>query len=78
MVAAHLDVELLEHDEQRDLDAIGEVRQRIDREDATVSARAEAVVYGFGITGRRGLRSLERAFGSPRVPHLVVRGWLGV
>ena len=44
LVAAHLDVALLEHVEQADLDALGEVGQLVDGEDAAVGARDEAVV----------------------------------
>ena len=44
--AADLDVALLEHVEQADLDALGEVGQLVDRHDAPVGARDEAVVEG--------------------------------
>ena len=44
LVAADLDVALFEHVEQTDLDALGEVGQLVDREDAAVGARDEAVV----------------------------------
>ena len=44
LVAADLDVALLEHVEQADLDALGEVGQLVDGEDAAVGARDEAVV----------------------------------
>ena len=44
LVAADLHVALLEHVEQADLDALGEVGQLVDREDAAVGARHEAVV----------------------------------
>ena len=44
LVAAHLHVALLEHVEQTDLDALGEVGQLVDGEDAAVGARHEAVV----------------------------------
>ena len=44
LVAAHLDVALLEHVEQADLDPLGEVGQLVDGEDAAVGARDEAVV----------------------------------
>ena len=42
--AADLDVALLEDVEQADLDALGEVGQLVDREDAAVGARDEPVV----------------------------------
>ena len=38
-VAAHLDVALLEDVEQADLDALGEVGQLVEREDAAIGAR---------------------------------------
>ena len=44
LVATHLHVALLEHVEQADLDALGEVGQLVDREDAAVRAGHEAVV----------------------------------
>ena len=44
LVAPHLDVALLEHVEQADLDALGEVGQLVDGEDAAVGAGHEAVV----------------------------------
>ena len=44
LVAAHLDVALLQHVQQADLDALGEVGQLVDGEDAAVGARHEAVV----------------------------------
>ena len=43
-VAADLDVALLEDVEQADLDPLGEVGQLVDREDAAVGARDQAVV----------------------------------
>ena len=60
LVAAHLDVALLQHVEQRDLDALGEVGQLVDREDAAVGARDEAVVHGLGVAERAALRHLDR------------------
>ena len=44
LVAADLDVALLEHVQQADLDALGEVGQLVDGEDAAVGAGHEAVV----------------------------------
>ena len=44
LVAADLDVAFLEHVEQTDLDALREVGQLVDREDAAVRARHHAVV----------------------------------
>ena len=45
-VAPDLDVALLEHVEQADLDALGQVGQLVDGEDAPVGAGDEAVVEG--------------------------------
>ena len=44
LVAADLDVALLEHVEQADLDALGEVGELVDGEDAAVGAGHEPVV----------------------------------
>ena len=44
LVAADLHVALLEHVEQADLDALGEVGELVDGEDAAVGARHQAVV----------------------------------
>ena len=44
LVAAHLDVALLEHVEQAHLDALGQVGELVDGEDAAVGAGHEAVV----------------------------------
>ena len=46
LVAADLHVALLEHVEQADLDALGEVGQLVDGEDAAVGAGHQAVVQG--------------------------------
>ena len=46
LVATHLNVALLEHVEESDLDAFGEVGQLVDGEDAAVGARHEPVVQG--------------------------------
>ena len=43
-VAAHLHVALLHHVQQRDLDALGQVGELVDRDDPAVVARDEAVV----------------------------------
>ena len=59
-VAAHLDVTLLEHVEQPDLDALGEVGQLVDGEDASVGARHEAVVDGRGVGEVAALGDLDR------------------
>ena len=59
-VAAHLDVALLEDVEQADLDALGEVGQLVDREDAAVGARDEAVVDGRRVGQVAALGDLDR------------------
>ena len=59
-VAADLDVALLEHVEERDLDALGEVGQLVEAEDAAVGARDEAVVHRLGVAERAALRHLDR------------------
>ena len=58
-VAAHLDVALLHDVEQRDLDALGEVGQLVDRHDAAVRARHEAVVDGLGVAQAAALGDLD-------------------
>ena len=59
-VAAHLDVALLEDVEQADLDALGEVGQLVDREDAAVGARDEPVVDGRLVRQVAALGDLDR------------------
>ena len=60
LVAAHLDVPLLQHVEQRDLDALGQVGQLVHREDAAVGAGHEAVVHRFRVAQRPALGHLDR------------------
>ncbi len=59
-VAANLDVALLQHVEQGDLDAFGEVGQLVDAEDAPVGARDQAVVDGLRVAEGTALRDLHR------------------
>ena len=59
-VAADLDVALLEHVEQRHLDALGQVGQLVDAEDAAVGAGDQAVVHGLGVAQRAALGDLDR------------------
>ena len=59
-VAADLDVALLQHVEQRDLDALGEVGQLVDGEDAAVGARHQPVVHGLRVAERAALGHLDR------------------
>src|SRR6476469_2803480 len=58
-VAADLDVALLEHVEERDLDALGEVGQLVEAEDPAVGPRHEAVVHGLGVAERAALGDLD-------------------
>ena len=60
LVAADLDVALLEHVEQTDLDALGEVGELVDREDAAVGARHEPVVDGELVGEVAALGHLDR------------------
>ena len=60
LVAADLHVALLEHVEHADLDALGEVGQLVDGEDATVRARHEAVVQGQLVGQVAALGDLDR------------------
>ena len=59
-VAADLDVALLEHVEQRDLDPLGEVGQLVDGEDAAVGARDEPEVDRLGVAQGAALGDLDR------------------
>ena len=59
-VAADLDVALLQHVEQRDLDALGEVGQLVDAEDAAVGAGHQAVVHGLRVAQGAALGDLDR------------------
>ena len=59
-VAAHLDVALLQHVEQRDLDPLGEVGQLVDAEDAAVGAGEQPVVDGLRVAERAALGHLGR------------------
>ena len=59
-VPADLHVALLQHVEQRHLDALGQVGQLVDAEDAAVGARHEAVVHGLGVAERAALGHLDR------------------
>ena len=60
LVAADLDVALLEHVQQADLDALREVGELVDREDAAVGARDEAVVDGELVGEVAALGDLDR------------------
>ena len=72
-VAADLDVALLQHVEQRDLDALGEVGQLVDGEDAAVGARHQAVVHGLGVAEGAALGHLDRVDVADQVADAGVR-----
>ena len=59
-VPAHLDVALLHHVEHRHLDALGEVGQLVDGDDAAVRAGNQAVGDGLGVTEAAALGHLDR------------------
>ena len=59
-VAAHLDVALLHHVEHRHLDALGEVGQLVDGDDAAVRPRDQAVGDGLRIAEAAALGHLDR------------------
>jgi hypothetical protein len=59
-VAPDLDVALLHHVEHRDLDALGEVGQLVDGDDAAVAARDEPVVDRLGVAQEASLGDLHR------------------
>ena len=76
-VAADLDVALLHHVEHRHLDALGEVGQLVDRDDAAVGARDQAEVDGLGVTEAATLGDLHRVDVTDQVGHARVgRGQL--
>ena len=73
-VAADLDVALLEHVEQRHLDALGEVGQLVDAEDAAVGARDQPVVDGLRVAQGAALGHLDRVDVADQVADAGVRG----
>ena len=74
LVAADLDVALLQHVEQRDLDALGQVGQLVDREDAAVGARDQAEVDGLRVAEGAALGDLDRVDVADQVADAGVRG----
>ena len=72
-VAADLDVALLEHVQQRHLDALGEVGQLVDGEDAAVGARHQPVVHRLGIAEGAALGDLHRVDVADQVADAGVR-----
>ena len=74
LVAADLDVALLHDVEQADLDAFGEVRQLVDREDAAVGPRHQAVVDGELVRQVAAFGHLDRVHLTNKVGDGDVRG----
>ena len=73
-VAAHLDVALLHHVEHRHLDALGEVGQLVDRDDAAVRPRDEPEGDGLGVAEAAALGHLDRVDVADQVGHAGVGG----
>ena len=73
-VAAHLDVALLHHVEHRHLDALGQVGQLVDRDDAAVGPRDQAVGDGFRVAEAAALGHLDRVDVADQVGHAGVGG----
>jgi hypothetical protein len=73
-IAADLDVALLQHVEQRDLDPLGEVGQLVDPEDAAVRSGKKAVVHRLGITQQQSLGHLGGVDVAHQVADRRVRG----
>ena len=72
-VAADLDVALLHHVEHRDLDALGEVGQLVDRDDAAVAARDQPEVDRLRVAERAALGHLHRVHVADQVGDAGVR-----
>ena len=73
-VAADLDVPLLHDVEHRDLDALGQVRQLVDRDDAAVAARDEPEVDRLRVTQSAALGDPHRVDVTDEVGHARVGG----
>ena len=73
-VAADLDVALLHDVQHRHLNALGKVGQLVDRHDAAVRPRDEAVRDGLGITEAAALGHLDGVDVADEVGHAGVRG----
>ena len=72
-VPADLDVPLLHHVQHRDLDALGEVGQLVDGDDAPVPARDQAEVDGLGVAQRAPFGDLHRVHVADEVRDARVR-----
>ena len=79
-VAADLDVALLHHIQHRDLDPLGQVGQLVDRDDAAVGPRNQAVGDGLGVAEAAALGDLDRVDVADQVRDAGVGGgqFLGV
>ncbi len=73
-VAAHLDVALLHHVEHRHLDALGEVGQLVDGDDAAVRPWDQAVGDGLGVAEAAALGHLDGVDVADEVGDAGVRG----
>lgn len=72
-IAADLDVSLFQHVEQRDLDALGQVGQLVQPEDATVGPRHQSVVHGLRVAEGTALSDLDRVHVADQVADAGVR-----
>src|SRR5207248_4094644 len=72
-VATDLDVALLHHVEQRDLDALGEVGQLVDGDDPAVRPRHQAEVDGLGVAEAAAFGDLHRVDVADQVAYRCVR-----
>ena len=72
-VAADADVALFEHVEQRDLDALGQVGQLVQAEDAAVGPRHQAEVDGLRVAEGAAFRHLDRVDVADQVADAGVR-----
>ena len=73
-VAAHLNVALLHHVQHRHLDALGQVGQLVDGDDAAVCPRDQAVSDGLRIAEAAALGHLDRIDVADEVGHAGVGG----
>ncbi len=73
-VAAHADIPLLQHVQQRYLDALGQVGKLVQAEDAAVGAGHEPEVDRLGVAQGAALGYLDRVHVADQVAHAGVRG----
>jgi hypothetical protein len=72
-VPADLDVALLHHVQQRDLDSLGQVRQLVDRDDPAVRPRDQTEVNGLRVAQTAALGDLHRVHIADQVTDRRVR-----